>query len=65
MHYFNSFCRYTPTLDEEGADTQEGLQTNGWKVYSMKREFERQGVLEKNKIFRIQQCWETTDGNNI
>ena len=42
-----------------------GLTTEGWEIYDMKKEFERQGINEADGVFRIQQCWYPEGGKNI
>ena len=57
--------KYTlKTISRESLNKLD-LPSNGWEVYDMQKEFKRQGVKHKHKMFRIQNAWYPGDGDNI
>lgn len=57
--------KYTPPTSTGDCEATVHLPTNGWDIYDMRREFERQGIDEANKNFRIELCWYISKGQSI
>lgn len=57
--------RYAPISIGAQFELPIEIQTDGWAIYDIRKEFERQGVKADEEKFRIQKWWNTTDTNNI